>query len=386
MSAPVPVVVIGAGRDGLRQARLVADCAGLELAAVIDPADSARERASDAGFPTAADLDEAPPGVAGAIIALPVTTRAAAAEAVAARGLAALTDRSLAASLRDARRIRDAFARSGAPLLVGHHRRHHPAVAAAREAAQGGLLGRLVAADAAWILRQPEDQGGFAWRVRSGAGAAMTQLANDVDLLRWLMGDIASVCALTSRATPQSSETDSAGAVLRFRSGALATALMSSVGLSPWGWEAATGDGDEVARTGEDCLRLVGSEGAMSLPSLTYWRHNGAGRGDWSRPLSRLPLPSPALDARAAQLDHFARVARGEIAPLVTGEDALLSLAAALAVEESARTGKVLTPDPDRADAWEPTAAAIFRGLSAPALPGPAADPEADAETDPQKD
>ncbi|MGR3779734.1 MAG: Gfo/Idh/MocA family protein [Albimonas sp.] len=369
MSAPVPLVVIGAGRDGLRQARLASACAGLRLVAVIDPAESARERAAEAGFPTAGDVDEAPAEVAAAILALPVTTRAAAAEAAADRGWATLTDRSLAASLRDGRRIRDAFARAGAPLLVGHHRRHHPAVAAAREAARGGLLGRLVAADAAWMLRRPEDDGGFAWRVRSGSGAALSQLANDVDLLRCLLGEIATVCALTSRATPQSAETDSAGAVLRFRSGALATALMSSVGLSPWGWEAASGDDDEVLRTGEDCLRLVGSEGAMSLPSLTYWRHAGPGKGDWTRPLSRLPLPSPALDARAAQLDHFARVARGEAAPLVTAEDALHSLAAALAVEESARTGKMLAPDPDRADAWEPTAAAIFRGLAAPDAP-----------------
>ncbi|SFI65208.1 Gfo/Idh/MocA family protein [Albimonas pacifica] len=366
MSARVPVVVIGAGREGLRQARLAADCEGLSLLAVIDPADSARERAAEAGFPVAAELDEAPAGVAAAIIALPIASRASTAEAVAARGLPTLTDRGLSQSLRDGRRIRDAYARSGAPLLVGHHRRHHPAVAAAREAARGGLLGRIVAADAVWMLRQPEDGGGFAWRVRSGSGAALTQFANEVDLLRWLIGDIVSVCALTSRATPQSPETDSAGAVLRFRSGALATALLSSVALSPWGWEAGTGDDEDIARSGEDALRLVGSEGAMSLPSLTYWRHNGAGKGDWSRALSRLPLPSPTLDPRAAQLDHFARVARGEAAPLVDADDALMSLAAALAVEESARTGKMLAPDPDRPDAWEPTAAAIFRGLAAP--------------------
>ncbi len=366
MSAPVPVVVIGAGREGLRQARLARACAGLSLSAIIDPADSARERAAEAGFPVAAELDDAPGSVAAAIIALPLATRASAAEAVAERGLAALTDRGLAQSLRDGRRIRDAFVRAGAPLLVGHHRRHHPAVAAAREAAQGGLLGRVVAADAVWMLRQPEDGGGFAWRVRSGQGAALTQLANEVDLLRCLLGDVASVCALTSRATPQSPETDSAGALLRFASGALATALLSSVGLSPWGWEAASGDDEDFARSGEDCLRLVGAEGALSLPSLTYWRHNGAGKGDWSRPLSRLPLPSPALDPRAAQLDHFARVARGEAEPLVPADDALRSLAAALAVEESARTGKVLSPDPDRPNAWEPTAAAIFRGLAAP--------------------
>ncbi|MDF2231886.1 Gfo/Idh/MocA family oxidoreductase [Albimonas sp. CAU 1670] len=366
MSAPVPVVVLGAGRDGLRQARLIADCAALELKAVVDPADSARERAEEMGFPTAGDVEDAPAGVVAAVIAQPATSRAPAAEEAAARGWATLTDRTLAVSLRDGRRILDAFDRAGAPLLVGHHRRHHPAVAAAREAAQGGLLGRLVAADAVWLLRRPDDERSFAWKVRSGAGAALTQLANDVDLLRWLMGEIASVSAIASRATPQSSETDSAGALLHFSSGALATALMSSVGLSPWGWEAGTGDDDEIARSGEDCLRLVGSEGSMSLPSLTYWRHGGAGKGDWTRPPMRLSLPSPMLDARAAQLDHFAQVARGEVEPLVSGPDALRTLAAALAVEESARTGKVLAPDPDRPDAWEPTAASIFRNLSAP--------------------
>ena len=54
----------------------------------------------------------------------------------------------------------------------------------------------------------------------------------------------------------------------------------------------------------------------------------------------------------------------GAAAPLVTGEDALRSLALALSIEEAARRGAAIIPDPERPDIWEPTAAAIFRDLA----------------------
>ncbi|SDW38416.1 Predicted dehydrogenase [Albimonas donghaensis] len=363
MSAPLPVAVIGGGREGLRQAALIEADPRLKVAAVISPSEEGRERAESLGLPTAAELEDVAEHVAAAVVALPAASRVRASETCAARGLPLLLAGGLGASLRDSRRIIAAFAQAGAPLLVGHARRHHPAAAAAHEAAKGGLLGRLIAADAVWHLRKPTRSQAYPLRVQSGEGPVLDRLIHDVDLLRWLLGDAAEVTAMASGGGVSAGPC-AAATLIRFEKGALATAILSESGLSPWGWEAATGEDDGIARSGEDCLRLVGTEGAMSLPSLTYWRHGGVGEHDRSAALTRLSLPCPPSDPLAAQMAHFARVASGAAAPLVTGEDALRSLALALSIEEAARRGAAMIPDPERPDIWEPTAAAIFRDLA----------------------
>lgn len=365
MTARLPVAVIGGGATGLRHAHLIASRPDLRLTAVMDPGAEGRERASEQGFPTASDLDQIPADTRAVIVATPPTSHAAVAEAAASLGWAILMDRCLAISLRDGRRV-IAAAEGRVPLLVGHQRRHHPAVSAAREAAKGGLLGRLVAADAVWFRRRPDDERRYAWRVSSGGGPVLGQIVHDVDLLRWLIGEISEVTALVSRPTRAAAAEDTVAAAFRFRGGSLATVVVTDAALAPWGWEAATGESPDHAASFEDCLRIVGSEGAMALPSLAFWRHAGEGRGDWSKPLTRLPLPCPPADPQALQLAHFAAVARGEAQPLVSGEDGLATLAAALAIEESARLGTPVNPDPGRPEAWEPTAQAILRDLSSP--------------------
>lgn len=364
MSAPLPLAVIGACQSGLRQARAAAECPEVELTAVIDPSSEGLERAEQSGFPVFSELDQAPERTRAAVVATPAPARAWLVEAAVARNWALLADRRLAHTLRDARRIQAAAEGAGVPLLVGHHRRHHACVAAAREAARGGLLGRVVAADAVWFLRRPQRTDGYAWRVASGGGPVLEHLLQELDLLRWLIGEIAEVTAFTSRAASHAAADEAAAVAIRFAEGGLATALSADAALSPWGWEAATGEADHIAQSGQDCLRIMGAEGALALPSLAYWRHSGEGVSDWSAPLSRLALPCPPNDPFVAQLSHFARVVEGAEAPMVSAEDGLRSLAAALAVEESARLGRAVVPDPDRPDAWEPTAAAIFRDLS----------------------
>lgn len=363
MSAPLPIVVVGGGREGLRQAALIRADARLRLVAVVSPSEEGRERLESLGLPAVAEIEELPEEAAGAVIALPSSSRVSAAEAAAALGLPLLLIGGLGASLRDSRRIIAAADMGGIPLLAGHARRHHPAAAAAREAAQGGLLGELIAADAVWHLRRPATSRPYPLRVQSGEGPVLDRLLHDVDLLRWLLGEAGEVAAM-SAGGGISTGPSVAAAVIRFEKGALATAILSETGLSPWGWEASTGEAEDIAGSGQDCLRLVGSEGSMSLPSLSYWRHGGAGKGDRGTALTRLALPCPPTDPLAAQIAHFARVVAGEAEPLVPGCDALRSLALALSIEESARRGAIMVPDPERPGIWEPTAAAIFRDLS----------------------
>jgi predicted dehydrogenase len=369
VTAPLPLVVLGGGHAALAEARRIEAAADARLIGVVEPAEEARIRAIEAGLPAVAEIDDLPEAPAGAVVAGPFASQGAEVEACAARGWPVMLVRPLGATLRDARRAARAAEAAGAPLLVGHHRRHLAVVGAAKEAIAGGLLGRLVAVQALWALRAPADSGRWAWRVESGAAAAFVQLVHEIDLLRHLAGDLAEVAAQVSHNAARGAKEDTVALALRFEDGALGSALLTDAGLSPWGWEAGTGENPAIHRTGEDALRLVGTEGALSLPSLAYWRYAGEGRGDSGKPLDRLPMPCPPTDPGAAQLAHFLAVARDGAAPLVSAADGLASLAAAMAALASARDGAALAPDPDRLGPWEAATEALSGLRVGPATP-----------------
>jgi predicted dehydrogenase len=76
---------------------------------------------------------------------------------------------------------------------------------------------------------------------------------------------------------------------------------------------------------------------------MRMWRY--AGEPGWFQPLLTGRLDAAASDPLARQLAHFCAVIRGEVAPLVSGRDAMRSLAATLAIHEAARRQCIVTLD-----------------------------------------
>lgn len=99
---------------------------------------------------------------------------------------------------------------------------------ALKAAVDSGRFGRLTLGDTHvkwWRTQEYYDSGGWrgTWDL-DGGGALMNQAIHNVDLLQWLMGDVASVQALTATLAHERIEVeDTAVAALRFRSGALGT-------------------------------------------------------------------------------------------------------------------------------------------------------------------
>ncbi len=178
------------------------------------------------------------------------------------------------------------------------------------------------------------------WRRAPGAGPVLINFIHDVDLLRHLCGEIDSVQAVTADAARGLPVEDSAAAVLRFTGGALGSVAISDAVAAPWSWEMSSGENPDYPRADADCYLLAGTEASLALPNLTLWRHDGT--PGWNTPLVRsLPQFAPG-DPLVLQLHHFRRVIRGEAAPLVSGPDAMRSLAAALALHEAARSGRAV--------------------------------------------
>jgi UDP-N-acetyl-2-amino-2-deoxyglucuronate dehydrogenase len=105
--------------------------------------------------------------------------------------------------------------------------RFKPQIRRLKQLIQDGVLGRVLLADARvkWY-RPPEYYSQSRWRgswALDGGGALMNQGVHTVDLLLWLLGDVARVQARTSTLLHSIEAEDTALALLEFKNGALAT-------------------------------------------------------------------------------------------------------------------------------------------------------------------
>ena len=337
------MAVIGAGAFGQRHIAYLKREPLCEIAAIADPSAAAAEYAKTEGFRYFTDyramLDEVKPE--GAIIASPNALHVPMGLACAERKVHMLVEKPLADTVAAARELSAAAERSGVALLVGHHRRHNPMLEKARELVQGGAIGKLTAVAALWLIRKPDDYFNIAWRREPGGGPVLINLIHDIDDLRFVCGEIESVQAMVSNKVRGFPVEDTAAITLRFASGALGTVTLSDAVPAPWSWELTTGESPIYPQRPENCYLFAGTAGSLTVPRLELWRYRG--EQSWTAPLEKETIEVAAQDPLTRQLRHFARVIRGEEAPRITGADATRTLAATLAVSESAASGRAVT-------------------------------------------
>jgi len=109
----------------------------------------------------------------------------------------------------------------------------------------------------------------------------------------------------------------------------------------------ALGENISVPRTGQNAMRFMGRDASLEFPNLMIWKH-AAEPHDWTQPMVSEPIPLRAEDAYITQMRHFMAVIRGEEKPRIDAADATRSVAATVAVFESARTGKRVSVVPQQ--------------------------------------
>lgn len=333
------LIVIGAGLVGARHARLIAASAVCDLAAIVDPSAAAVDLAVELGCRHVSDmtaLDAA--DCDGAIVATPNHSHAAIGLACLAKGWPVLVEKPITDDVAAGEALVSAFEAADLPLLVGHHRRYHPFVAATQKLLADGDIGAPVVLSAIWAVKKPDNyfqQG--AWRLGADGGPIMINLIHEVDLLRAIFGEVIEVQAIASNHQRLGPVEDTAAIILRFASGLLCTVALSDCALTPWSFEGASGENPHIAETAQSSWRLGCTEGALEFPVLKVWRDVEAGKGDWSKPLAGEELAlQPEVPLRA-QLDHFIRLITGEDKePLVSGREGLQSLVVTRAIMQSA--------------------------------------------------
>jgi len=344
---PVRLAVIGAGLIGAKHAKLVEACEECVLVGVADADPRRRAVAEGLGVPFYETTDaligrEQPEG---AIVATPTASHSSVTVACAERGVHALVEKPIADTLEAAQRIVQAVRAHDASVLVGHHRRHNPLVAKARELVRGGALGRLLGVSALWTLLKPDEYYEVEWRCRRpGGGPLLINLIHDLDSLRFMCGDVRVVYAQMSSAARGLEVEDSLSVSLTFESGALGTILASDATPAPWSYETTAAENPFYFHVAENCYHFVGTAGSLAFPGMELWGYEDESRQGWGHRLELRRVDVVAADPLVAQLRHFCRVVRGEEEALVGAEEGARSLALALAVQQSAERGTPVFP------------------------------------------
>jgi predicted dehydrogenase len=337
VSGPLGIGLVGLGqisrahRAGYAQAgeraRVVAVCDQDEaLAAGV---------AGELGARAYTSLDDllSDPEVAAVDLTLPHHVHFPAARAALSVGRHVLVEKPLAPTSDECRSLIEQARESGLTLGVAENTRFVAAYAAVERLLRAGTLGEprlartLISGSEVPRLRDTS-----LWKGRqagSGGGTILDAGPHSFYLLRWLLGELATVRAFHNRLVAESEVDDHAVVAGRLASGALYSTEYTFTAEIPWG----------------ERLELYGSEGSVIVdqlsqpPAIHY-----AGPGDREgRALTDVPY-NPAgwkVDSIAAGVLDFVDAVRAGRAPTVSGDDGLHGVLVAERAYESAAAGGI---------------------------------------------
>src|SRR5215471_11003324 len=255
--------------------------------------------------------------------------------AAARRGLHVLVEKPIDITTERADRLIRETEKAGVQLGVFFQDRFQPGLCRLKRLIDSGVLGRPILADARvkWY-RPPEYYAQSRWRgtlALDGGGALINQGIHTVDLLVWLLGDVAHVQARMATALHDIEAEDTLIALLEFTNGALGVL------------ETATSVYPGYPRR----LELTGSEGTLILEQDRLVRahlrnpHVDLAGMENEGPSESATSPVVA-DVRGHQavLEDFIRAIRTISRPACDGREARRSLALAEAIYTACRTGE----------------------------------------------
>ncbi|WP_170770805.1 Gfo/Idh/MocA family protein [Ruegeria lacuscaerulensis] len=319
------ILVVGGGLIGIRHIQAVKQHPGCHLVGLADPDMSIRVDAT-----RFASMDDVQDDVDGVIIATPTHLHAAHGMAAAARGWHMLIEKPVAGTVAEAQALARALEQAQVRSLVGHHRRYHQVLQHLKAKIAEGVIGRVINVSLLWAMRKPDAYFEQNWRT-SGGSPVMINLVHDIDVLRFVIGEISEIAALRGASLRGTDRIESGAVALAFENGATGTISFADTAPSPWGFEAGIGENPNIGTTHQDMMWITGTRGAISFPSLTLWQGK-----DWGTPSERVEFDKPAQSCVPldAQLDHFLGVMDGA-APLIDVADAARTLAVATRIEEA---------------------------------------------------
>ncbi|MEK9610182.1 MAG: Gfo/Idh/MocA family oxidoreductase [Alphaproteobacteria bacterium] len=337
----VRVGLIGAGSIGVRHMKAMEEVPEITLVAIADPSPAAVRIGAAQNIPIYPDAGAmlAQGGLDAVIIATPTERHHQDMMMALEARQTVLVEKPITATLAEADEVTRFAEQQGCHVLVGHQRRYYPCAAEAREIIAQGRIGKLMGVTGQWTTRKDDDYYSAAWRRDVKAGPILTNLIHEIDLLRFICGDIATVSAEVTHHDQEFDKEDAVAISMKFVNSAVGTFLLSDRTPTPWTWEMALGESVRFPKTGQNAIRFLGTEGALDFPNLTLWSHADSD-GDWHDEITAEQIKTPFVDAYIAQCRHLCAIVRGTETPIIDARNGSKSLAATLAAASSAASGR----------------------------------------------
>jgi UDP-N-acetylglucosamine 3-dehydrogenase len=303
------VAVIGVGFWGRNHARVYSEIEDVELAAVCDiDRERSKSVAKRYGCRSYTDfremlLVEKPDAVS---VCTPTITHFEITSEVLNRGIHSLTEKPLCSTVEEAEKLRELAYSLGLKLMPGHIERFNPAVGRIKTLIDEGLLGRIILITARRVSRWPERIG--------DVGVVKDSAIHDVDIMRFLIGDVESVYAKVGSLRHKFE--DYVEAILHFKSEA--TGFIEANWLTPRKIRSLIVTGSEATASLDYISQEVSIEDSEKALQPTV---------KWEEPLMK-------------ELKHFIDSVLGREGPLLTAEDGVEALKICEAILKSGYKGE----------------------------------------------
>jgi predicted dehydrogenase len=284
------------------------------------------------GFPVESDLRVAlayePDAV---IISNPTALHLDVAIPAAQCGCHLLIEKPLSHSLVRLDELEQAIQHNHSRVLIGYQFRFHPGLQQVKIYLDEGAIGRPISAHAHWGEYLPdwhpwEDyKQGYAARPELGGGVVLT-ISHPLDYLRWLLGEVESLTAFTSRVGLNLPVEDTAEITLSYFSGALGSIHLDFVQRPPSHW-----------------MQIIGTLGSLRWDNADGVVHlTRVGDQDKAVPLQEF-YPPDGFERNWMFLDelrHFREVVSGQAEPVCTLQDGIQSLRLSLSALASSQQAR----------------------------------------------
>lgn len=259
------------------------------------------------------------------------------ATAAAAAGKHILLEKPMAPSLKECDKIISACTKAKVKLMIGVNSRFEPVNERVKKLLDEEVLGKVFqiryhAAYAGPYEFWPAVSDWFFDTSKVGGGCLMDAGVHFIDLLRWFLGDVSSVCAIGGNIVRGIDGEDNALVLLTFKAGALGELDVS------WTYSLQAKKYDlraEILGT-EGGIFISPSSSPVTVYSETKIPQSFAGPVNLDFPSSTGEI----MSFQRKKIEHFIESILQDRKPIVSGEDGRAVIEIVLASYESMRTGK----------------------------------------------
>ena len=242
-------------------------------------------------------------------------------------------EKPLSNSADGVKKLMNAAKKSRRIVQVGYNLRFHPGILKMKELVEAGTLGEILSMHTEFGLYLAywwpgRDYRKSYMRKKSSGGGLVSDCSHDIDLIRWFMGDVASVTSIAAKTSLLETDVeDVANIMIKTKRGKMGTIRLDC--LQP-----------EYTRT----FKLIGEKGML------YWVCNRGKRMDTSNGrlwlslkgsrFHRMSIPGKVGRMYRAEIESFVDAIDAGRAPVVSLNDGWRALRAELAAVRSSRDGR----------------------------------------------